>query len=164
MKKKSAIGKTDICTIGQSLLRSDKAYSLIALTVEKSLQVHITSTTDPRISWETLRKQFEFISITQIVRLNRKFYAATMKEGTDIIDHLTYMTSLAEHLRELKEEISDKKFATVVLGSLPESYDNFILSLNARNVEGIELGQYQEPTNRRVYEAERERRTKGVRP
>ena len=118
-------------------LRSDKAYSLIALSVDKSLQVHITSTTDPRIAWETLQKQFEFISITQIVRLNRKFYAATMKEGTDIIDHLTYMTSLAEQLRELKEEISDKKFATVVLGSFPESYDNFISSLNARNVEEL---------------------------
>jgi hypothetical protein len=34
--------------------------------------------------------------------------------------HLTYMTSLAEQLREMKEEISTKKFATVVLGSLPE--------------------------------------------
>ena len=44
------------------------------------------------------------------------------------------MTSLAEQLRELKEEISDKKFTMVVLGSLPESYD-FISSLNARNVE-----------------------------
>ena len=118
-------------------LRSDKAYSLIALSVDKSLQVHITSTTDLRIAWETLQKQFEFVSITQIVRLNRKFYAATMKEGTDIIDHLTYMTSLAEQLRELKEEISDKKFATVVPGSLPESYDNFISSLNARNVEKL---------------------------
>ena len=31
-------------------LRSDKAYSLIALSVDKSLQVHITSTTDPRIA------------------------------------------------------------------------------------------------------------------
>ena len=77
-------------------LRSGKGYSLIALSVDKSLQVHITSTTDPRIAWETLQKQFAFVSITQIVRLNRKFYAATMKEGTDIIDYLMYMTSLAK--------------------------------------------------------------------
>ena len=76
-------------------LRSDKAYSLIALSVDKSLQVHITSTTDPRIAWETLQKQFEFVSITQIVRLSRKFYAATMKEGTDIIDHLTNVHDVA---------------------------------------------------------------------
>ena len=48
-------------------LRSVKAYSLIALSVDKSLQVHITSTTDPRIAWETLQKQFEFVSITKLI-------------------------------------------------------------------------------------------------
>ena len=118
-------------------LRSDKAYSLIALSVDKSLQVHISSTTDPRAAWEVLQKQFECVSIAQIVRLNRKFYAATMKEGTDLMEHLTYMTSLAEQLRELKEEITPQKFATVVLGSLPESYDNFISSLNTTKVDEL---------------------------
>ena len=54
-------------------LRSDRAYSLIALKVEKGLQVHISSVTDPLAAWRTLQKQFEFVSITQIVRLNRKF-------------------------------------------------------------------------------------------
>ena len=51
--------------------------------------------------------------------------------------HLTYMTSLAEQLREMKD-ISTRKFATVVLGSLPESYDNFLTSLNARNAEELD--------------------------
>ena len=107
-------------------LRSDKAYSLIALSVEKNLQIHISTTTTPLGAWEILRKQFEFVSITQIVRLNRRFYAATMKADGDIMEHITYMTSLAEQLRDMKEEISDQKFATVVLQSLPESYENFI--------------------------------------
>ena len=49
-------------------LRSDKAYSLIALNVEKDLQVHISSVTDPLAAWRTLQKQFEFVSVTQIVR------------------------------------------------------------------------------------------------
>lgn len=88
-------------------------------------------------AWDTLRKQFEFVSITQIVRLNRKFYAATMKEDGDVMEHITYMTTLAEQLREMKEEISDQKFATVLLGSLPESYDNFISSLNAQKAEDL---------------------------
>ena len=59
-------------------LRSDKAYSLIALSVEKNLQVHISTTTDPKVAWVTLKNQFECVSIAQIVQLNRKFYAATM--------------------------------------------------------------------------------------
>ena len=118
-------------------LKSDKAYSLIALSVDKNIQVHISTTTDPLGAWDVLRKQFEFVSITQIVRLNRRFYAATMKEDGDIMEHITYMTTLAEQLRDMKEEISDQKFATVFLGSLPDSYENFISSLNAQKVEDL---------------------------
>ena len=119
-------------------LRSDKAYSLIALNVDKDLQVHIASVTNPLDAWKILQKQFEFVSVTQMVRVNRKFFAASMKEGENLIQHLTYMTSLAEQLREMAEEISPKKFATVVLGSLPESYDNFLTSLNARKAEELD--------------------------
>ena len=118
-------------------LRSDKAYSLIALNVEKDLQVHISSGTDPRVAWETLQKQFEFVCYTNCP-LNRRFYAATMEEGADLMQHLTYMTSLAEQLRELKEDISLRKFATAVLGSLPESFDTFLTSLNARKADELD--------------------------
>ena len=31
-----------------------------------------------------------------------------------------------------------KKFATVVLGSLPESYDNFLTSLNYRSADDLD--------------------------
>ena len=118
-------------------LRSDKAYSLTALSVKTSLQVHNSSTTNPKTAWEILQKHFEFVSITQVVRLNRKFYAASMEEGADLMQHITMMTSLAEQLRELEEEKSSRKFATVILGSLPESYDNFVSSLNARTANEL---------------------------
>ena len=106
-------------------LWSDKAYSLIALNIEKDLQIHISSVTDPFTTWKILQKQFEFVSVTQIVGLNRRFYAASMKDGADLIQHLTHMTSYDITW------LSSKKFATVVLGSLPELYDNFLTSLNA---------------------------------
>ena len=61
-----------------------------------------------------------------------------MKEGADLMQHLTHMTSLAEQLREMNGEISSKKFATVVLGSLPDSYDNFLTSLNARSADDLD--------------------------
>ena len=60
-----------------------------------------------------------------------------MKEGTDLMEHSTYITSLAEQSRELKEEITPQRFATIVLGSLPESYDNFISSLNATKMDEL---------------------------
>ena len=33
-----------------------------------------------------------------------------MKDDGDIMEHITYMTSLAEQLRDMKEKISDQKF------------------------------------------------------
>eukprot|EP00795_Rhopilema_esculentum_P013175 gene13175-3975_t len=119
-------------------LRSDKAYSLIALSVQKTLQVHIASTVNPKEAWDILQKHYELVSVTQIVRLNRIFYAASMKEGDYLMEHITYMTSFAEQLRESKEDISSKKLAIVVLSSLPESYDNFLTSLNARDADEME--------------------------
>ena len=77
-------------------LRSDKAYSLLAMSVDKSLLVHIASTVKPKEAWDTLQKHFEIISITQIVRLNRKFYAGCMKEGDDFLVYIMHMTSLTE--------------------------------------------------------------------
>ena len=47
-------------------LRSDKAYSLIALSVDKSLQVHIASTVEPKTAWEILQNHFEFVTVTQL--------------------------------------------------------------------------------------------------
>ena len=47
------------------------------------------------------------------------------------------MTQLSEQLREMKEEVSPKKFAIIVLGSLPESYDTFLTSLNARDIDQL---------------------------
>ena len=114
-------------------LKSDKAYSLIALSITKSIQIHIVSVGSPKAAWDRLKAHFEFVSVTQTVRLNRAFYAATMDENADLMSHITHMTTLSERLREAGEEVSDKKFATAVLGSLPVSYDTFIMSLNARD-------------------------------
>ena len=63
--------------------RSDKDYSIIALGIDKSLQIHLVSTTDPKKAWRLLEEQFSFVSVTQIVRLTHKFYAATMKDNDD---------------------------------------------------------------------------------
>lgn len=60
-----------------------------------------------------------------------------MEEGADLLQHITYMTSLAQQLRDLKEDIS-KKFAMTIPGSLPESYDTFLTILNAREADELD--------------------------
>ena len=48
-------------------------YSLIELSVLKSLQAHIILAMGPEEAWNTLQKLFKSISSTKIVHLNRKF-------------------------------------------------------------------------------------------
>ena len=56
----------------------------------------------------------------------------------ELMEHVTYVTLLAKQLRGLKENISTKKFATFILESFPYCYENFISSLNARNIDELE--------------------------
>ena len=121
-------------------LKNDKAYSEIALYIVPDLQIHVSSFHTAKEAWDNLKQNFEFVSVTQIVRLTRRFYSAKMEEGGDLMKHITEMTSLAEQLREMKEDISSKKFAVAVLGSLPESYDNFITSMGSQDWIGLKIG------------------------
>ena len=105
--------------------------------------------TDPLPVWKILQKQFEFVSVTQ-------FCAASIKEGADLMQHLTHMTSLAEQLGEMNENISSKKVATVVLGSLRESHDNFLTSLSARSVDDLDREKVKEEYMKRTEKDEKQ--------
>ena len=133
----NTVAETDVKLIKAWQMRADKAYSLIALNVEEDLQVHISHTVDAHEAWTILKDHFKVVSVSHIVRLTRRFYAASMAEGDDLQKFITEMTQLAQELRELNEVISPKKFAIVILGSLPPSYDNFITSFNARSVDDL---------------------------
>ena len=60
-----------------------------------------------------------------------------MGEKENLENFLTKMTTLAQELRELKMEISSAYFATIILASLPDSYDNFLTSFNTRPIEEL---------------------------
>eukprot|EP00794_Sanderia_malayensis_P004275 gene4275-4843_t len=132
-------------------LRSDKAYTLIALSVNTPLHVHISQTTDPKEEWEILKQQFEFVLITQIVRLNRKFSAASMPEGTNLdgtFDHNDIFGQSAKRneRRHFVQEICHR--------SLPEFYKGFISSarasdeLNWDNIKGLLVEEYMKQKER----------------
>ena len=119
-------------------LKADKAYSLIALSVNKDLQIMVQTSSSAKEAWDNLKNQFDFVSAGQLVRLSRRFFGARMEEGGDLMKHITEMTSMAEQLREMEEDVSSKKFAVTMLGSLPDSYENFVTSMNTRDASQIE--------------------------
>ena len=49
---------TSVEKLNEYNLKSDKAYSLIALSVEKHLQVHVSTKETPKEAWDSLGSQF----------------------------------------------------------------------------------------------------------
>ena len=49
-------------------LKNDKAYSEIALYIVPDLQIHVSSFHTAKEAWDNLKQNFEFVSVTQIVR------------------------------------------------------------------------------------------------
>ena len=55
-----------------------------------------------------------------------------MQEGARVSDHLKQMKGLTYRLAELGAPISDEYKVVMLLGSLPLSYDNLVMALEAR--------------------------------
>ena len=63
---------------------------------------------------------------------------------------ITEMTTMSEQLREMGEETTSKKFAIIMLGSLPQSYDHLVTSMNTldinhldwENIKGVLMEEY----------------------
>ena len=76
-------------------LRNDKAYSIIALNVEKSLQVYVNETTDAKQAWKILKDHFAITTAPHIVLLSQRFFAAVMARNEDVFKFIMRMTTMA---------------------------------------------------------------------
>jgi len=113
--------------------RKNKTWAVICLNVDPDQQIHVADTTTAQEAWENLSKVYDVKSVAQLVRLKRRFCAASMSEGGNLQEHVMLMTQLAKQLKEQGQNITSAEFALTVLGSLPESYDGFLMSMNARD-------------------------------
>ena len=106
--------------------REELAWGLLCSKIEPPQQACIEQTKTAREAWKILEDTFDAKSVTQLVRLSRKFYAASLPEGGDIHEHIRTMTRLAQQLKEQGYTIPDDVFAITFLGSLPDSYETFL--------------------------------------
>ena len=114
-----------------------RAWALIGLNINQDQQIHIVDTKKPTDAWNALKNTYSARSVAQMVRLSRRMYAATMDEGGDLIKHMDFMVALRRKLADQGDDLSSQKFAIIFLGSLPDSYDTFLTSMNARNVSDV---------------------------
>jgi hypothetical protein len=93
----------------------------------------IESAYEPTDVWGRLKGLFEgkprCFRVKSMVDLGKKFLNTRCGENDDICAHLEKLTDLRQRLSSLGRTIDDAEYISVILGSLPPSYDRAIDSL-----------------------------------
>lgn len=120
--------------IGRSWRRKDKkAHSTIALNVEYDQIQHIRNSETAKDAWLQLKSFHEKDTPNNRVSILRKLMAKRIKEGGDVVTHLNEMVELFQRMLAVGDRFQpDFILSGMILGSLPESYDNLVTALEGR--------------------------------
>ena len=110
------------------------AFAIISLTVEDNQLIYIRNETTAKAAWNNLKEQHQRVSLNSKVTLMRSICKMSFKEGGNMECHIKDMMELFDKLRT----IDDKNFSedwqvSMLLSSLPQSYDMLITALEVRD-------------------------------
>lgn len=114
----------------------ETAHSVIALNVEDDQIQYIRQCKLARDAWSKLKDVHEKDTANNRVYIQRQLMTQRLDEGGDVEAHVIKMNELFQKMTALGEVITqDFIFSATLLSSLPESYDNLITALEARDQE-----------------------------
>lgn len=111
---------------------SQKAFSVIAMSVSTSQLYLITSCERPEEAWNSLKKHFERETLANKLFLKKQYFRKEMSEGNCINMHLKEMKELTDKLSSIGAPISEEDQVVTLLGSLPSSFSIVVTALEAR--------------------------------
>jgi hypothetical protein len=113
--------------------QSDEAIikQAIASLISDSLFLEVRKKETARDMWEAVKSQREKKSRMVTVDMRRRLQAEKCAEKGDVHTHLNKLLALREDLASMGGSITDEDFTTIVLGSIPQSYDTYIAAITA---------------------------------
>src|ERR1700678_1025747 len=124
---------------GEAIIRQ-----AIASTISDSLFLEVRKRESAKEMWDAVRDQREKKSRMVTVDMRRKLQAEKCPESGDIRAHLYKLQAMREDLASMGGSISDEDFTSIILGSIPQSYDTYIAAITATSTL---LNQTLSPTN-----------------
>jgi hypothetical protein len=116
----------------------------IASVIPDSLFLEVRKEETAFRMWEAVRNQREKKSRMVTVDLRRRLQAEKCAEQGDVRAHLNKLQAMREDLASMGGSISDEDFTSIILGSIPLSYDTYIAAITATSTL---LNQTLSPTN-----------------
>lgn len=110
-----------------------QAKSIIALSVESSLFIHINKCNTALSMWECLRKLFEDRGMSRRITLLRKLLQVRLDDCESMQSYIDQVITNTEKLNGIGFEISDVWLGSILLAGLTEQYRPMIMSFEASN-------------------------------
>src|SRR5713226_6887211 len=105
------------------------ASQLIGATIPDSVFHKIKMANFVKDVWDRLKGLFEGKSRTLLIDLGRKLQNMRCGDSEDVRAHLEKLADLRERLSALGRTVNDDEYVSVLIGSLPTSYDTTINTL-----------------------------------
>jgi hypothetical protein len=123
--------------------RMNKALATIVLSVSDD-QIHlIDEAKTPLEAWTNLQTHFERSSLANRLFLNRKLQGLRMSNEDSMHEHVKKFKEIVRKLSAIGAPVPDDYQVTILLNSLPDSYDSLIVALESR-AEGLTMEFVQE--------------------
>ena len=113
-------------------LKTQKALSVIVMWIDPS-QLYLTTTCKTaKDAWDSLKHQFESITLHNTLVLKKQYFRSGMSEGSSMEKHLKTMKELTNMLAAVGSPISEEDQFLLFLGILPSKYNPLVTALEAR--------------------------------
>ena len=106
------------------------ALSMIRLRVADKMLVYVASSTSAKDAWDTLKSLLETQGALGVVLARQKLFRSQCADGTPIEEHIRTLHGYQEELHNLGQKIVGEEFSIILLTSLPESWNNYIASID----------------------------------
>ena len=112
--------------------KEERALALIVLSLSDGQLMHVQNSSTAREAWDKLCNIHERKGLANKLYLRRKFLTAKMEEGGSMAGHINKIKMMAQQLEAIGAPASEDDIVTTLLYSLPESFEQLIVSLESR--------------------------------
>jgi hypothetical protein len=118
--------------IAQWEINDQKAQTVIELSVADSQMIHLSGAKVAKEIWDQLKLVKESRGKQVITTWWGKFYRTFTDDDDDIPMHIKHMREIQETLHMMGSLVAEDNFCTVLISSLPESWDIFTTTYQNR--------------------------------
>jgi hypothetical protein len=108
---------------------------LISVIDNKSINYIRKHKGDGPEAWQLLRSKYKSVEKPRIHNLQQTLLNIKMKPGESVDDYICRAETLQTELEEVEENVTESMFKSIVLGGLPQQYNQIVTLHNFSNTE-----------------------------